>query len=91
MFKSITLHGQSASLLWGYHTAATLTAWKINRPENSTAWTLTATVSKADAFQARQRPLLFTAPREDGRWCWEVRELHMSERQLTATLGDPLQ
>jgi hypothetical protein len=91
MFKSITLRGESASLLWGYHTAAALTSWRISRPENATKWTLTATVANSDAFKARQRPLLFTAPHEKGRWCWEVQELHLGERQLTATLGQPLQ
>ena len=91
MFKSLALTGESASLLWGYHTAATLTSWRISRPENAKEWTLTAIVTKVDPFQARQRPLLFTAPRDKGRWCWEVKELHLGDRQLTATLGQPLQ
>jgi hypothetical protein len=91
MFKNIALTGVSGSLLWGYHTAATLTSWRVSRPEHAKEWTLTGTVTKFDPFQARQRPLLFTAPREKGRWCWEVKDLRVNERQLTATLGQPLQ
>jgi hypothetical protein len=91
MFERITLHGEQASLVWAYHTAATLRSWKVHRGQNSPDWKLTATVTSADLFQTRQRPLLFTAPREKGRFCWEVRELHISDRQLTATLGQPVQ
>lgn len=91
MFKSIALTGDTGSLLWGYRTAATLSGWRISRPEGATGWTLTAKVTKADPFQARQRPLLFTAPRENGRWCWEVQEIHLGEREITAKLGQPLQ
>lgn len=89
MANSITFRGVAGSLLWGYRTAATLTAWRIAMEKN--AWKLTATVDRCDAFQARQRPLLFTAPRDKGRWCWEVQEIHISDKQLTATLGPPLQ
>lgn len=91
MFKSIVLRGESGALLWGYRSAASLSKWRVSRPENATTWTLTATVDTVDPFQARQRPLLFTAPRDKGRWCWEVQEIHISEQQLTATLGQPLQ
>ena len=89
MFEKLTIHGEAASLLWGYRTAATLSAWRITKDQQQ--WKLTATVQQMDAFQARQRPLLFSAPHEKGRWCWMVEELHISERQLTATLGQPLQ
>lgn len=91
MFKSIVLHGETASLLWGYRTAASLTSWRVSRGENQTEWKLTAKVTTADPFQARQRPLLFTAPRDKGRWCWEVKEIHLGEREIVATLGQPLQ
>lgn len=53
-------------------------------------WILTGIVARVDGFTARQRPLLFTAPRDKGRWCFEVRELTVGERRLTATLGQPL-
>jgi len=90
MFERITLHGESASLVFVYHTAAKLTAWQIQRAKDSTEWTLTARVAKSDAFQLRQRPLLFTAPHEKGFWRWEVNELHLTEHGLRATLGQPL-
>ena len=91
MFERITLHGESGSLLWGYRTAATVTDWKIRREKDTPEWKLTATVRQVDAFQARQRPLLFTAPRDKGRWCWEVQQVYLNERELTATLGQPVQ
>jgi hypothetical protein len=90
MFEKLTIHGEVASLLWGYRTAATLSAWKITKDKEH-AWTLTATVQKLDAFQARQRPLLFTAPHEKGRWCWMVEQIQITDRQVTATLGQPVQ
>lgn len=91
MFESVTLRGRSAALLWGYRTAATLKEWTIAKGKKTGTWTLTATIEKADAFQARQRPIRFAAPRERGHWYWEVQEIHLGERQLTATLGQPLQ
>ena len=89
MFDKLTIHGDQASLLWGYRTAASLTAWRITKEKQQ--WKLTATVTKVDPFQARQRPLLFTAQHDKGRWCWEVQEIHIGDRELRATLGPPIQ
>lgn len=89
MFEKFAMHGEAASLVWAYHTAATLTSWRVTKTPDK-QWTLTATVARVDPFQARQRPLLFTAPHEKGRWAWEVQELHLGDGTLTATLGPPL-
>jgi hypothetical protein len=91
MFGAVTLHGPTGSLLWGYRSAATLTDWRIVKEKDKPTWKLTARVRTLDTYQSRQRPLLFTAPREGGRWCWDVQDLDISEQQLTATLGPPLQ
>jgi len=86
---ALRLHGTAASLLWGYRTAVTLRAWSIKKDEGR--WTLLATVERVDAFQARQRPLLFAAPRAGGYWCWPVESLQLGDRRLIATLGPPEQ
>lgn len=93
MFDRISLHGARASLLWGYRPVAVLTSWRITKaPE---AWTLSATLSRADAWQcgqaAKLQELLFTAPRDKGRWCWQLLDVTIGTRELRATLGPPLQ
>lgn len=94
MFQSLTLHGGTASLLWGYRTAAALRSWRIAKHDGK--WLLTATIARADAFQLRQRPLLFTAPHEKGRdgwWAWGVESIEVGPpyTSLRATLGPPEQ
>jgi hypothetical protein len=90
----IRLVGRAGSLLWGYHTAAALTTWRIAKNEAG-QWILTATFARVDAFQCRQRPLLFTAPREgahDGWWAWGVDgTIEMGKRHLRVRLGPPEQ
>lgn len=92
MFQSLTLHGGAATILWGYRPAATLRSWRIAKVQGR--WTLRATLERPDAFMLRQRPLLFTAPREgahDGFWAWGVEAIEVGATQLTATLGPPEQ
>ena len=89
MLKRLTLHGGRASLLWGYRTAIVLRSWSITKHDGT--WTLVAALERVDPFQARQRPLLFTAPRAGGFWCWPIESLQLGTQQLTATLGPPEQ
>lgn len=89
MFHHLTLRGTSASLLWGYHTAAALTTWTIAKTAGG--WTLKATIRRADAFQLRQTPLLFTAPRKDGWWAWGINSIDVGPTFLVAKLGPPEQ
>jgi hypothetical protein len=35
--------------------------------------------------------LIFTAPRDRGRWCWQVLDVTVGTHELRATLGQPLQ
>lgn len=82
----LTLQGVDASLRWGYHAAATLRGWRIERDERG--WgALTATVIKADTFRLSQRPLVFAAAHTKGTWRWNVTELQISGAVLTARLG----
>ncbi len=87
MFDQLRLHGAEGSIVWGYRPAAVLSAWVVAK--TSTGWVLTATVARADAFQCRQSPLLFTAPRDKGVWAWGIDELTLNGNRLTARLGPP--
>lgn len=94
---SLRLRGQTGSLLWGYRTAATLGPWRIQRQQERKGqppqWTLSATVACVDPFQSRQRPLIFTAPRQRGWWCWPIvgDVQHVGPNHIRATLGQPEQ
>ena len=90
MFDSLTIHGGAGSLLWGYQVAVELTAWRIVRIKaEGGQWMLTATIGRVDKFQARQTPLLFTAPRAGGYWAWPIAALDLGETSLRAHLGPP--
>lgn len=89
-FNRVKLHGEAASITYGYHTAAVVRSWVIRKREDG-CWTLTATIARADRFQCRQRGLLFSAPRDGGFWCWPIETLTLSETQLQARLGPPEQ
>jgi hypothetical protein len=60
-------------------------------PAGAPVWTLTATIARVDAFMARQRPLLFSAPRAGGFWIWPIEEITIGTTTLTARLGPPEQ
>lgn len=90
MFTSLTLHGLAASILWGYRPAVELTSWQIAKREGQ--WTLTGVTARVDPFQARQKPLLFAAPRPQGFWAWPIDGvLQISEGRIMAKLGPPEQ
>jgi hypothetical protein len=89
MFEKLTIRGETASLLWAYRTAATLSAWKITKDQQRLK--LTATVTQIDAFTVNQRPLLFEAKHGGGKSRWLVDELQFTHGTLTATLGPPVQ
>lgn len=67
-------HGEAASILWGYRPAAVVTRWTIAKSEDQPGkWTLTAAVARLEPFMLRQRPLVFTAPRQNaGFWLWPI-------------------
>ena len=94
MFDRVTVRGGAGELLWGYRAAATLRSWTITKADKGT-WHLSGALDTADRFQCAQaitrKELLFTAPRDKGRWCWRVLHLDMGTNQIRATLGAPLQ
>jgi hypothetical protein len=86
----IRVHGRTGALLWGYHRVATFRAWRISQVEGH--WILRATLERVDKFQIRQRPLLFSAPRDRGFWCWGVESVTAFDTvNLLARLGPPEQ
>jgi hypothetical protein len=94
LFHSLTIRGQAGTLVWAGRDAARLGAWTIWKQEQARgrhSWHLSARVLRADAFQCRQTPLLFTAPHAKGRWCWGIETLEVLGDQLQAVLGQPLQ
>lgn len=96
MFRRLTLTGRSGSIVWGYRSVATLVQWTVRRTREDEKhpwqWELEARLSPGiDQFCLRQRPLLFTAPRHKGMFCWPVQELTITAEatRLTARLGPP--
>lgn len=79
------MRGPAAAIVWGYHDAATLGAWTLN-PATST---LTAEITKIDAFRVSQRPVTFQVTRPTQVWRWPILTLQIVDRTLTATLGPP--
>jgi len=86
-FLRLHLRGATGEILWGYRPAAWLTSWTIRRGRD--AWVLAGTTNRIDAFQVRQKPLYFTAPRDKGRWCWPVVSLVVEGNRIQGVLGPP--
>lgn len=93
MFRALTLRGGRATLVWGYRPVALLTTWRITKAAGG--WRLTATLATRDRFQVEQaaklKELLFEAPRDRGRWCWQLEHVDVGTSELRAVLGQPLQ
>jgi len=89
LFRSVTLRGETAARLsWGYQTAAVLRTWRLSKSEKGD-WTLTAGIDRADPFRLQQTPLLFTAPRPGGLFCFPVKAITLGKESLVASLGPP--
>jgi hypothetical protein len=93
MFRELELHGTRATLLWLYRDVAVLRRWRIVKGPQG--WMLTATLERANPFEcaqgAREKELLFTAPRDKGRWCFPLVDVSIGTTELRATLGPPVQ
>ena len=88
LFGEVTITGLEATVVWGYHTAAVCTRWRITKTA-ANAWTLSATLARADAFKLRQSQLKFTAPRKGGYFCWPILSVTLTASNLAAVLGPP--
>ena len=90
MFESLTVTGGAGSVLWGARVAVEVKRWTIRRVKSDGGhWILSATIARIDKFQARQAPLLFTAPRANGFWMWPIDAIEIGETNLRAYLGPP--
>jgi hypothetical protein len=87
----LRIRGVTAEILWGYHTAAVLGAWAIEKASGQ--WTLSAKLARVDKFRIRQTSprLSFSAPRPGGFWVWDIFDLQIGETRLVAKLGPPIQ
>lgn len=85
--STLVFRGTVGSLVWGYHTAATFRRWAIYKVKGD--WMLTARIDTINYFQARQAPLLFTAPRPGGFYSWSVSAMDIGPQTLRAKLGPP--
>jgi hypothetical protein len=81
----MTYRGVEASIMWGYHVAATVRDWTVTKGE--TGWSLSAAVVSLDDFTVSQRPLKFVATHQGGAWSWPVLTLQNMGASLTGTLG----
>jgi hypothetical protein len=91
LFHDVTLRGRAASLAWGWHTAARVTAWSLTRAKKSPTWVLSARAVELDPFKCRQPDLLFAVPRKGGYWVFPVQSLTVQGTSITGTLGHPQQ
>lgn len=82
---SVALKGVDGSIRWGYHTAASVHNWSLERDDHGRL--LTATVTNADTFRLSQQPLVFEMPHAHGVWRWTILELQISGAALHARLG----
>lgn len=87
----VRLRGTSASILYGWHVAMSLKSWSIVKEQRD--WILRGTYERVDLFQARRRPLMFSAPREQGAaWAWGIEsDLTIGNGRVKAILGPPEQ
>lgn len=83
---TLNIKGRDAAIRWGYHTAATLTAYEMTGT-GATA-TVTATVVSADHFKLSQQGLTFRILRQHGpHWDYAVHSLHIAGQTVTATVS----
>ena len=88
LFRNVAVKGEAtASISWGYYTAASLRTWTISKVGGQ--WSLRAGIDRADPFKLRQAPLLFTAPGPGGYFCFPIRSLTLGKDHLAAQLGPP--
>lgn len=88
----LRIRGTVAEILWGYHVAAVLRTWSIEKVGRQ--WMLSATLARVDAHYITKTAnprLMFSAPRPGGFWAWDVYALQRGETRLIAKLGPPLQ
>src|SRR4030095_2616449 len=65
LLRSVDLHGADAVIVWGYQTAATVTAWRVVKARGA-AWRLSATLGRSHDYLLRQVGLSFHVPRRGG-------------------------
>jgi hypothetical protein len=89
LLRSVDLHGAEAVIVWGYQTAATVTAWRVVKARGA-AWRLSATLGRSHDYLLRQVGLSFNVPRRGGWFHWPLtRVVAVTAGTLTGELGPP--
>jgi len=74
MERVARITGVVGTLTWaGYNPAASINNYVVTRHQHQ--WALSATVVQVNKYNITQRPLVFTAPHQKGRWRWPVRRV----------------
>jgi len=84
------IRGVVGQIRWSYYNAAAVNGYTVVRKANGRGqpeWSLKGTVVAVDKFKMTQRPLIFTAPHDKGRWQWVIEEFTIHEGAITARLG----
>lgn len=80
----MTFKGQAAEVRWGYHPAAQLGAWSLERKDGH--GTFRARIVSHDEFRMHQQPLVVVVPGQS-QWRWPLTDVQMSGSTLTARVG----
>jgi hypothetical protein len=89
MFRGrLRLIGNAGSIVWGYRPAVVVGPWSIAKVEGQMV--LRGRLTRVDPFSARQKPLLFTAPRAGGFWAFPVVDLQVGPGTFVARVEPPV-
>jgi len=89
VFRRLTVAGQAtASLVFGYHTAAVLASWSVSKSEAG-VWSLDAIARELDPVKCRpgDRDFYLVIPRKGGYLLFPVRAMVHDGTAIAATLG----
>jgi len=82
----VRITGAEGVVRWGYHCAASVHQWAINKADDG-ALRLSGTVDNIDDYAVTQPRLRFQVTHGTGSWRWPVIELQILGTSLTAVLG----
>lgn len=83
--NNVTARGVEAEIRWGYHSAARLRDWSLER--SGDLYHLSAQIVTSEDFRLSQQPLKFIIQRPTGAWRWPITSLQVAGGTLTAVLG----
>jgi hypothetical protein len=88
--RGAAIRGVVGHIRWARFPAAVIEGYAVHR-SRAGAWSLSATVITANAYNLRQAPLIFVAPTEHGDMTWPIRTPLVGDRppfRIQADLGE---